>query len=890
MSCPFRRLQAGPLANIKRVGRVSRILSVRPIAECVLVLALLLTGAAWYISKTAVDQVAKERFGFRTDEIGTLISRRLEEQEKVLRGGVGLINAAGMVNRAQWRTFVSDLQIEKFYPGLQGYAFVKMLQPQDKAAHIASVRREGFPDYDIRPSGEREIYSTVLNIEPFTGLNLRAFGADGYSEPMRRAAMEHARDSGEVAVSGPVTLTGNSDEELQRGFMMYLPVYRARSVPAKINERRASLIGYVASSFRIRALLSGILNHNDSLIDFKIFDGDEMTAQAQLYDSTDGHEVGAVNHARMTVLQVGGRLWKMQFIGHAAKNTSLVPSLPTVIAVGGIAINVLLYLIIQLMIWRKRMIADKAAALSKEIQQSGERYRAVVDTAADAIVLVDQRGFILSFNRAAETIFGYAEAEVVGQPVNLLMPDDEGKVHSDYVSRYVTTKVSHVIGIGRDVEGRRKDGTQFPLHLSLAKWSNGAGEIGFTAIMRDITAQRNAQRALEESEHQLRLFMDCATEYAIYQLDLNNRFVKWNKGTERILGYSAAELDGLHIDRLYLDEDIEAGIPASIIAGAIKDGRSESEGWRVRKDGSILWASGVVQPIYEGGENVTGIAVILRDMTPQRAGAELRELAKDQAEAAAQMESDLREELQTSNMELKTANEGLQKFTSIVAHDLRAPLKRIDAFIDALREDYGGQLDKDGKEILTRINRGALAMKVMLDSMLDYSRYNAKAICGKTADLPSVIEGVIENCDLQGFESRIHVNAADAPRLQGDPILLAHVFQNLISNSIKFRRGDDLRIDIDVTATAKRVYISVTDNGIGVEPQFADQVFDMFYRLHNEDEYEGCGIGLTVCRKIVSDHGGRISIDKSHEGGTRVIMTLLPANDDQAAASDRAVA
>ena len=264
------------------------------------------------------------------------------------------------------------------------------------------------------------------------------------------------------------------------------------------------------------------------------------------------------------------------------------------------------------------------------------------------------------------------------------------------------------------------------------------------------------------------------------------------------------------------------------------------------------------------------------------------ELAKEQAETTIQMESELREKIENSNFELKAANEGLQKFTSIVAHDLRAPLRRIDAFTDALREDCAGQLDENGNEILTRINRGVSRMKLMLDAMLDYSRYNAKAISGKTAELSSVIDHVIESCDFQQFESRIHVNVRGVPRLKGDPILLAHVFQNLIGNSIKFRRDDDLRIDIDATSTEKQVTISVADNGIGVEPHFADQVFDMFYRLHDEDEYEGTGIGLTVCRKIINDHGGRISIDKNYEGGTRVVMTLFPARDDEQAGLDKA--
>ena len=132
----------------------------------------------------------------------------------------------------------------------------------------------------------------------------------------------------------------------------------------------------------------------------------------------------------------------------------------------------------------------------------------------------------------------------------------------------------------------------------------------------------------------------------------------------------------------------------------------------------------------------------------------------------------------------------------------------------------------------------------------------------------------------RGFEPCIKVNVGDIPQLPGGPLLLAHVFQNLIGNAIKFRRGDDLRIDIDVMPGPQEVCVSVTDNDIGIEPQFADRVFDMFCRLHNDDEYESPGIGLTVCRKIVNDHGGRIWVDKNYQGGARIVMTLPCANDN----------
>jgi PAS domain S-box-containing protein len=412
------------------------------------------------------------------------------------------------------------------------------------------------------------------------------------------------------------------------------------------------------------------------------------------------------------------------------------------------------------------------------------------------------------------------------------------------------------------------------LNASAAKGALLSDEI----MRRNATTQQRVQQELLESERQTRLIVDCATDYAIFQRDLDGRLVNWNKGTERIFEYSADELRGLDVKRLFPRDDAGNYIdqsPATLTGFA----RYETEGWRLRKDGSRFWGSGVVQPIRDGAGNIIGMAVVLRDRTKQRENIETQRLANERAETAARLAGELRVEIEAANLELVAANQGLQQFTSIVAHDLRAPLKRIDAFIGALREDYADRLDDEGREIMTRVSRGAMRMQLMLDSLLDYSRYNAKAIGGKSADLSKVIKDVMETFDFQNLAPEITINAVGAPRVKGDPLLLAHVFQNLISNSIKFHRGDKVSIDIDVKAAGDSVQITISDNGIGIEPQFADQVFDMFARLHDEDEYEGTGIGLTVCRKIINDHGGKIWVDKDYTGGTRIHMTLSPVSE-----------
>lgn len=219
-----------------------------------------------------------------------------------------------------------------------------------------------------------------------------------------------------------------------------------------------------------------------------------------------------------------------------------------------------------------------------------------------------------------------------------------------------------------------------------------------------------------------------------------------------------------------------------------------------------------------------------------------------------------------------------EKFVSIIAHDLRAPVQRIEAMAQLLRSEHP-DLDEDGQEIITRIERSAGRIRLMLASLLDYSRFSRGAIDGKTTGLSSVVDHVLENIAVDNESLDLRVNLNDVGYVQGDSILLGHVVQNLVGNAIKFRRPDT-KLAVSIEAQNRddsSVEVSVIDNGIGIEPQFADRVFDMFYRLHDDDEYQGTGIGLAICRKIISDHGGEIWVDKAHAGGTKVVFTLLTA-------------
>jgi len=598
-------------------------------AWIILALSALITLAAWHVSSESVRHAAEVRFQYKTADISSAIKERMLEQEVALWGGVGLFAASEAVTRKEWRSYVSSLRLSDYLPGLQGYGYAEFVQPGQKEDFVEGVRSDGFPDFDIRPGGQRELYSSIIFLEPFSDRNLRAFGYDMWSEPTRRKAMARARDTGASAVSGMVTLVQETESDVQRGFLMYLPVYRSGMPTETVEERRAAIKGFVYSPFRIKDLMQGILGKGDTEIDFRIYDGKTTAAEMVMYDSAGRYEsdVEAVRtlFSNTYAHTSGGHPWTLSFRTRPGFIPESDAIEPLMVAGVGICIDILLFLTI--------------------LSLSSQRSRAM--------------------------------------------------------------KMAH---------------------------------------------------------------------------------------------------------------------------------------------------------------EMTG---------------ELRQ-AKEEAERAANAEIVLRTAAQESNAKLKTANQGLMRFTSIVAHDLRAPLKRIEAFIGILKEEYASKFDDDGQDILARITRGSSRMRGMLDSMHAYSKCSEGKIDGKPLCLEMIVKNAAEVLNVQLAGATVNIDMDEACWVNADANLLEHVIQNLLSNSIKFRGEANPVISFKSRMTGDGfVELAVTDNGIGIEKAHAASVFDMFTRLHNEDEYEGTGIGLAICKKIITDHGGDIMVDTGWKGGTRIVATLQDASLDR---------
>lgn len=347
-------------------------------ARVVLLAALALTASAWYISRSVVNDAAAERFEFRTKEIESAIQERMTGYEQVLWGGVGLFNASSNVSRQEWAEYVNTIDLTEQWPGIQGLGYAIPVSSDGLDAHVTEIRAQGFPNYDVAPTGMRNEYTAIVYLEPFDWRNQRAFGYDMWSNMTRREAMTRARDTGKAATSGVITLVQETDQDVQLGFLTYVPVYRSGAEPADMEERRAAFVGWVYAAFRIDDLMHGVLGPDDGAVDYEIYDNWVVRPDALLYDS-NGTYTGKSGQddrlARATTVSFQGRPWTFAFRPGPEFEAIGADNLPTTIAVAGIVIDLLLFYAITSLGLLNRRATALADDMTAELRTTTERLR-----------------------------------------------------------------------------------------------------------------------------------------------------------------------------------------------------------------------------------------------------------------------------------------------------------------------------------------------------------------------------------------------------------------------------------------------------------------------------------------------------------------------------------
>ena len=476
------------------------------LAMLVFLVSAIVTFSAWSSAQLAAQAQLRETFDYRTRDMVYSISRRMAVYEQVLRGARGFLRGSVELDRRAWQDYYQVLRLDQSFPGLEALGISTIVPAPQLAAHEAAVRRQGHPDYAVHPPGPRETYTAITHIEPFGGRNLRAFGFDMFSEPVRRAAMERARDSGQAALSGRVVLVQEGDAGQQAGFLMYLPVYRDGELTGTVEQRRKAIVGWVYAPFRMNDLMRGLGGAHSTDLEVEIHDGESPDGAALLYRSPNAANDGSLLRAA-TQIMPGGRPWTVTMRSSNVFDNSLDTTRPQLIAFTGVGLSFLISLVVWLLASERRRALQLAQAMTLELRQSHDqvaseqkRIQVILETAPDAFVAVDAAGRITDWNAQASRLFGWSAAQVIGRDVAMLLPEDRRAAFRGSLEAFARGGQCALLGAPTELGVVDRDGRRIPAEVTVAVLPAG-DSFGATAFVRDISQRKEAE-AREQQRQQ----------------------------------------------------------------------------------------------------------------------------------------------------------------------------------------------------------------------------------------------------------------------------------------------------------------------------------------------------------------------------------------------------
>ncbi|MEX0605440.1 MAG: EAL domain-containing protein [Marinobacter sp.] len=470
------------------------------LAWLLLFVGLLITAALWVFSVELVKDRTEARFQTQSMQLKTAIEERLLNYEQVLAGSAGLFAVTNGVSRDEWRTYVRRIDIERYYPGIQGIGYTERVTGRNVVDHIARIRRQGLTDYQIRPAGGRTEYYPIVFLEPGTERNQRAYGYDAFDDPVHRRAMEQGRDSGAPTMTGKVVLVQEEVDDSQAGFLMYHPVYAGAQVPDDMAERQYLLQGFVFSAFRMNNLMDGIVGLISPFLDVRIYDGDVVARDTLMYGSNLGSLDDDYTFSLSQQVVHGERTWLLQTRSTPAFDYLASDPRPKIVLAAGIIVSLLLFAF-SLTLVRSRL----------QTQMSTGRYRAITEGASNITLVFDRHGAPLYASPSCEHILGFAPEQINKLRIDSL-------VHQDDWPQLLACFEQALATPGRPVpivRARVKDidGTWREMEGSYTAMLDEPGVGGVVLSLRDLTELKTAQSEL----HRL-AFYDPLTGLANRQL------------------------------------------------------------------------------------------------------------------------------------------------------------------------------------------------------------------------------------------------------------------------------------------------------------------------------------------------------------------------------------
>ncbi len=773
------------------------------------------TMALYQFSERWIHATAEARLQSRSQELEAALQAKVNSMGAGLRGAQAYVGQNETVTPQSWQRLYETLRLDENFPGLQALVHLRALKGEELMATVEQQRRLSGRDFVVQPPGRRDFHVLITTLAWREDRYTRPLGADVWSSPLRRVALEAARDSGNPSITAMVDLITDPEPDQGPAFLIYQPFYRGGVLPDSVSQRRDELAGFVGVSVRYRALMRQLLSKNGQDLLVQLYDSAAAEAgPAKLAYSDSMPDPGGLAGLRQArEFEVGGRRWTLVTNATGQFLQPLEQRFPWLLLIGGTLVTLLLFAWSRSQIGQRLRAEKRATEMSREAFEAGERLNTILDNVEAYIYIKDTDYRYRYANHKTCAHFGRRLAEIVGCNDHELLGDQQ--------TPRIRADDQRVIEGGERVAVQESlvapDGA--PIHFLTVKipLRDAQGRVhALCGISTDITELKEAQLELERYRQQLQQMVDertveleattaalreaSAEQQAIFDtatvgllLIRNHVIQRCNRTLEELCGYGRDEIVGQH-ERLLIPDPASYDALSLEVASAMQaTGRHLGEHELVRKDGSRFWARMSARLLHPGNP-LAGIVGMIQDITDERAAVETLRRARDLAEQATRAKSD---------------------FLANMSHEIRTPMNAVLGMTHlALRANP----EPRQREYLQKIQMSGQHLLGIINDILDFSKIESGKLELEHTDfdlerlLNDLALIVSEQAASKGLELIVHIDADVPCALRGDPMRLRQILLNFLSNAVKFtEQGGMAKPRILNEVRGKRVLV-VDDN------------------------------------------------------------------------------